>query len=168
MITAQNLILTEIQVKQILRRMAYEIYENNFEEKSIFLVGVFDKGYHLAEVIKKEIEEIVDKSKIYLVRLDINKESPLASDVKLDIGLEKLKGKAVVMVDDVLNTGRTLAHSLKALLEVDLKKVETAVLVNRSHKAFPLSAKYKGYELSTTIDEHVEVKLDKDAGVYLY
>lgn len=168
MITAQNLILEETQIKQIIRRIAFEIYENNFDEKNIVLVGVYDKGFLVAELLHKELISIVEKAKISLVRLDINKENPLAAEVKLDVESDHLKGKAIILVDDVLNTGRTMAHSLKALLDTKLKKVEIAVLVNRSHKKFPLSARYKGYELSTTIDEHVDVRLDKDAGVYLY
>lgn len=168
MIAAQNLILTEVQVNQILKRIAFEIYENNFEEKHLVLVGIYDKGYHMAEVLHKELSQIVDKASVSLVKLDINKENPLASEAKLDVEPQELKGKVIIIVDDVLNTGRTMAHSLKALLETNVKRVETAVLVNRSHKAFPLSSNYKGYELSTSIDEHVDVRLGKDAGVYLY
>lgn len=168
MIAAQNLILSEAQVTQIIRRIAFEVYENNFDEKSIVVVGIYDKGFLLAGRIVKELSEIAQGVKISLVRLDINKEKPLSSEVVLDVPAKNLKGKAVILVDDVLNTGKTLAHSLTALLEVDVKKLEVAVLVNRSHKLFPLSAKYKGYELSTTIDEHVEVKLDNQPGVYLY
>lgn len=169
MIADQNLILTETQVQQIIRRIAFEIYENNFDEKNIVLVGIYDKGYLLAEHILKELGQIVDGIMLSLVRLDIHKEDPLASDIRLDVTQDELKGKPVVLVDDVLNTGRTVAYSLKTLLDSNIKKLEMAVLVNRSHKAFPISAKYKGYELSTTIDEHVEVTLvGEKAGVYLY
>lgn len=168
MIAEQNLILTHVQVRQILRRIAFEIYENNFDEKHIVLVGIYDKGYLIAERIQEELDRIVEGTKTSLVRLDIDKEHPVSSDVKLDIAKEKLNNKAIILVDDVLNTGKTVAHSLKALLEVEVKKIETAVLVNRSHKAFPISANYKGYELSTAIDEHVDVRLGEDAGVYLY
>ncbi|MBW3546211.1 MAG: phosphoribosyltransferase [Bacteroidetes bacterium] len=165
----QNLILTEAQVKQILRRIAFEIYENNFNEKHIILVGVYDKGYLIAEMIKNQLDQVVEEGmKTTLVRLDINKENPVSSDVTLDIPHEKLKGKSIILIDDVLNTGKTVAHCLKSLLEVEIKKIETAVLVNRSHKAFPISANYKGYELSTTIDEHVDVRLGEGAGVYLF
>lgn len=168
MIKEQNLILTEVQVRQIIRRIAFEIYENNFDEGQIVLVGVYDKGYLIAEMIRKELDLIVEGMKTQLVRLNINKSNPVASEVTLDISHEELVNQAVILVDDVLNTGKTVAHSLKALLEVEIRKVETAVLVNRSHKAFPISANYKGYELSTTIDEHVDVRLGADTGVYLF
>lgn len=164
----QNLVLTETQVNQIIRRIAFEIYENNFDEKKLFLVGVYDKGYMLADMILRELEGISTGISITRVRLDIDKVNPVSSEVRLDFPIEKLKGMPIILVDDVLNTGRTVAHSLKALLEVELKKVETAVLVNRSHKTFPISANYKGYELSTSIDDHIDVQLEKKPAVYLY
>ncbi|WP_421891089.1 phosphoribosyltransferase family protein [Marinoscillum sp.] len=168
MIAAQNLILSEVQVNQIIRRIAFEIYENNFDEKSIVVVGIYDKGYFLAERIMHELSAIADGVKISLIKLEINKGKPLSSEVTLDVPSKNLKGKVIILVDDVLNTGKTMAHSMSALLEVEVKKLQIAVLVNRSHKQFPLSANYKGYELSTTIDEHVDVKLEDPVGVFLY
>lgn len=168
MISKENLILDERKVKQIIKRFAYHILENNFKEKEIVLVGVFDKGYQMAELIKNQLEQIAESAIIRIVRLDVDKSNPVASEIKLDEELKVLKKKPIVLIDDVLNSGRTMAHCLTALLEFDPKKIETVVLVDRSHKRFPLHANYKGYELSTTMDEHVEVRLDKDFGVYLY
>jgi pyrimidine operon attenuation protein/uracil phosphoribosyltransferase len=73
------------------------------------------------------------------------------------------------VVDDVLNTGRTLMHSLKPLLAIEVKKIQIAVMVDRSHRAFPVAAGYVGYSLSTTIQEHIEVVLEEGErfGVYL-
>lgn len=168
MITEQTRILTEAQVRQIIRRIAFEIYENNFDEKSIVLAGVYDKGYFIAEMIVNVLAEIAPEIKVSLVKISIDKANPLASEVELDIPIAKLKGKTIVLVDDVLNTGKTLMHSCNALMEVDVKSLQTAALVNRSHKHFPLKANYKGYELATSFDEHVEVRLDDHFGVYLY
>ena len=168
MIATQNLILSEVQVNQIIRRIAFEIYENNFDEKNIVVVGIYDKGYLLAERIVRELSAIAEGVKISMIKLEINKEKPLSSEVTLDVPSKNLKGKVIILVDDVLNTGKTMAHSMSALLEVEVKKLQIAVLVNRSHKQFPLSANYKGYELSTTIDEHVDVKLEDPVGVFLY
>ncbi len=164
----RNLILAESQIRQIIKRIAYEIYERNFHEKQLAVVGIYDKGYKLANLITDELKKINGKQKTTLVRLDVNKQKPLAEEVTLDISPDKLKGLAVILIDDVQNTGRTFAHSLKALLGVEIKKLETAVLVNRSHKMFPIMASYTGYELSTTIDEHVEVVMDKELAVYLH
>jgi len=168
MTTLERNILSESQVKQIIRRIAFEIYENNFDEKQIIIVGIYDKGYYIAQMIVKELEAIVEGVKVGLVRLNVDKNAPAASEISLDIPVKQLKNKAIVLVDDVLNTGKTMAYSLKALLEVEVKKLQVAVLVNRSHSLFPLAANFKGYELSTTLDEHVEVRLGDNAGVFLY
>lgn len=164
----QNLILTGQQVQQIIRRIAFEIYENNFEERELVIIGIHDKGYQVASMLSEQLSEIASEIKVGLVKLDINKDNPVASEVSLDVDSEELRGKSIVLVDDVLNSGKTMAYSFKAILDVEVKKLQTAVLVNRSHKRFPVLANYMGYELSTTIDEHVEVVLEADKGVFLF
>ncbi len=77
------------------------------------------------------------------------------------------KNKSIVIVDDVLNTGKTLIHSTNFFLSKDLKKIQTAVLVNRNHKIYPIKADFKGISLSTSIKEHISVIFDKNEGVYL-
>ena len=78
------------------------------------------------------------------------------------------QNQSVVLVDDVLNTGSTLIYATKNLLEVPLKQLKTAVLVNRNHKNYPIKADYKGISLSTSINEHIQVILDSESnGVYL-
>lgn len=74
----------------------------------------------------------------------------------------------MVVVDDVLNTGSTLMYAVKFLLEVPLAQLNTAVLVNRNHKKYPIKADFKGISLSTTLNEHVKVIFTgKETGVYL-
>jgi pyrimidine operon attenuation protein/uracil phosphoribosyltransferase len=93
--------------------------------------------------------------------LELDKKKPLSEDIILDIPENELDKKPIILVDDVLNTGKTMAYSLKPFLNRNLKKLETAVLVNRSHKKFPISANYQGVELSTTLSEHIVVVLEK-------
>ena len=79
-----------------------------------------------------------------------------------------LAQRSVILVDDVLNTGKTLAYSLPAFLNAPIKKLETFVLIHRNHHIFPISVDYVGYELSTTLHEYVEVALTPNRmGVYL-
>lgn len=160
-------ILSHHQVLQILKRIAFEIYENNFEEPHIAIVGICDNGYKLAEIISSELQKIAADKQIHLIRLDIDKENPADSEVNISAGEGELKNIAAVLVDDVLNTGKTTAYSLRALLDEEVKKLQIAVLVNRSHNLFPLSATYSGYEVSTTLDEHIQVSLNENPGVYL-
>ena len=157
----QTLILNEQQVLQKIKRMAYQICEHNLKEKNVVLVGIYQQGYHLAELLSKELQQVAP-FEVLLARLDLDKQKPLSGEIALDIPESTLDHKAIVLIDDVLNTGKTMAYSLKPFLNRNLKKLETAVLVNRSHKRFPISAKYQGIELSTTLSEHIVVVLDKD------
>lgn len=161
---SHNLILSQAKVDQIIKRMAYQIHENNFNNE-VVLVGVDQGGRKLADQISETLKKIKGTpSSCHTISID--KENPQVANIiienedKID-----LKDKAVILCDDVLNTGKTLAYSLARLLAQDVKKVETAVLVLRTHGEFPIYANYKGYELSTTIKEHIKVQLGE--GVFL-
>jgi pyrimidine operon attenuation protein/uracil phosphoribosyltransferase len=119
----------------------------------------------LAKLLAKEVEAIAPLE-IKLVKVSLDKLAPQQSEVTLDSDLKELKKKCIVLVDDVLNTGRTFAYGMKPFLTIEVKKIETAVLVNRSHTLFPIYPQYTGYELATTIKDHVEVNLS-DETVYL-
>lgn len=160
---SDNQILSQAKVDQIIRRIAYQIYENNMNN-DVVLVGVDSGGRTLADQINQTLTEISGKKSVcYTISLD--KDNPLKQDIEIDGEISDFKNKTVILCDDVLNSGRTLAYSLTKLLSLNVKKVETAVLVLRTHGRFPIYANYKGYELSTTIKEHVEVRLGD--GVYL-
>ena len=166
MVSERSLILDASQVKQKIRRMAYEIYEHNFKEKSIVIAGIQGQGYVLAKSLVKEIESI-SQVKAKLVKVTLDKVAPQQSEVTLDCEVKDLRKKCIILVDDVLNTGRTFAYGLKPFLDIEVKKIEIAVLVNRSHTLFPVYPQYTGYELSTTITDHVEVSLGAEVAVYL-
>jgi pyrimidine operon attenuation protein / uracil phosphoribosyltransferase len=166
MVAEKSLILDASQVKQKIRRMAYEIYEHNFKEKGIVVAGIEGQGYVLAKLLVKEIESI-SPVKAKLVKVSIDKAAPQEKEIQLDCDIKTLKRKSILLVDDVLNTGRTFAYGLKPFLEIEVKKIEIAVLVNRSHTQYPVYPQYTGYELATTIKDHVEVNLGKEAAVYL-
>lgn len=164
----EHQLLSATQTLQKIKRIAHEIYENNFREKEIIFVGTDHMGYVFAQILKKNFEEIAD-IKTTLVKISLDKKSPLQSEIALDIPVEKLAKKVIILTDDVLNTGRTLAYSLKPFLNIEVKKLQTAVVVDRGHTTFPISANYVGYSLSTTLQEHIDVILDdkKKLGVYL-
>ncbi len=165
MVVDKTLILDKRQVTQKIKRMAYEIYEHNFKEKSIVLAGIDGQGYILAKLLAKEVEGI-SPLEIKLVKVSLDKLAPQQSEVRLDCELKDLKKKCIILVDDVLNTGRTFAYGMKPFLMIEVKKIETAVLVNRSHTLFPIYPQYTGYELATTLKDHVEVNLAEET-VYL-
>jgi pyrimidine operon attenuation protein/uracil phosphoribosyltransferase len=165
-VSEKSLVLTGNQVIQKIRRIAYEIYENNFSEKSIVLAGIDGQGYALAKIIEKELKSISPLA-VVIVKVSLDKLAPVQSEVTIDVTTKEIKRKCIILIDDVLNTGRTLAYALKPFTSVEIKKIEVAVLVNRSHTLFPIVPTYSGYELATTLTDHVEVKLGKDASVYL-
>jgi pyrimidine operon attenuation protein/uracil phosphoribosyltransferase len=165
MVSDKTLILDSRQVKQKIKRMAYEIYEHNFKEKGIVIAGIDGQGYILASLLAKEVSNI-SPLEINLVKVSLDKLAPQQSEVTVDADLKDLKKKCIIVVDDVLNTGRTFAYGMKPFLTIEVKKIETAVLVKRSHTLFPIYPQYTGYELATTIKDHVEVNL-KDETVYL-
>ena len=162
-------ILTATQTRQKIRRLAFEIYEENFEEKTIILAGIEGMGMILTHQLAKELQEISPLEIIQIcVRLD--KLQPTQSEVILDCEPSVFENQSIVLIDDVLNTGRTLAYSLRPFLKVRVKDLHTAVLIDRGHHSFPIAADFAGLRLSTTLQERIEVVLDneKKYGVYLH
>ena len=133
----------------------------------LYIAGI-PSGYKFAALLVKELKKI-SPFEIKLLKIEFGKGKPSEETIKVDCDPKELKGSVLLLVDDVLHTGRTFLHSLRPFLDVDIKKIETVVLVNRSHKLFPISSDYTGYELSTTLNDHIEVALDSgNFGVYLY
>jgi len=150
-----------------LKRIAYQIYENNNEEdNSLIIVGVEKNGKILANKVFNILKSISNFD-LTLMSIEINKKNPTK---KMFISIDKKKclNKNIIIVDDVLNTGRTLIYAVKYFLEIPVKKIQTAVIINRNHKKFPIKADFKGISLSTSIKEHVDVILEgSKKGIYL-
>ena len=163
-IESSKRILKSIDINNTVKRIAYQIHETNLEEKSIIVAGIYKNGLTLANRIIKELKKI-SLAKIELVEIKIDKNNPLK---EIKISENKMFGKdSVIVVDDVLNTGKTLIHAVNYFLSKRTKRIQTAVLVNRNHKTYPIKADFKGISLSTSIKEHVDVVFDENEGVYL-
>ncbi len=150
-----SIILTNEQIQNKTRRIAYQIYESNSNEKEIILAGINGNGYIFAQNLAKILSEISDL-KVVLCEVKIDKNNP-RNTITTNIASANYKNKSVVLVDDVLNSGSTLIYGIKYFLEVPLKKFKTAVLINRNHKKYPVKADFKGISLSTSMHEHVDV-----------
>lgn len=148
-------ILDHIQIEQKLRRMAYQIFEHHQDEKELVIVAVERKGRLLAERILPLIQEVAD-FKITQANLKIDKRQPLDTP-QLDTDGAVLEGKAVVLIDDVLNSGRTLMYAACHILRWPVAKLSTVVLVDRKHRKFPIKADFVGLSLSTTLQNHIDV-----------
>jgi pyrimidine operon attenuation protein/uracil phosphoribosyltransferase len=159
-------ILDQAQIKQKIDRIAYQILEDCFDEKEIIIAGIASRGYVFAQKLEKVLSKI-SKIKCTLVEITLDKDSNnlVAST---NIPVSKCKNKTIILVDDVLNSGRTLLYGLSVFLNIPTKKIRTAVLVDRSHKLFPISTDYAGYTISTVSQEHISVVFDKNKeAVYL-
>lgn len=151
----QNIILTQQQIQQITKRIAYQIYETFVDETEIVIAGIANSGYIFAQKISDEVSRISDIN-VVLGKVEVNKQNPL-QEIKTDLAKEAYENKAIVLVDDVMNSGATLVYGVKYFLEVPLKKFKTAVLIDRSHKKYPVKADFKGISLSTSSLEHIQV-----------
>lgn len=163
---SENLIFDEKKIRYCTKRIAYQIFESNIDNKEIFLVGISDNGTFFAKEIEKVLLNIAPLE-IKTLKLKMDKKKP-GNEISLDFKIKDLENKSIVIVDDVLNTGLVLAHALKFLLNVHFKQIKIAVLVNREHNKFPIKADFKGISLSTSVNETVEVNLrGKQKGIFL-
>ncbi len=154
----QVLVLDKNQIEQKINRMAYQILEDSIDEKEIVLAGIWERGYKLALKLQKVLSEI-STLKITLLKIEVERQSSKLIS-KTDLQESVWKNKVIILVDDVLNSGKTLAYGLGVFLNTPHKKIRTAVLVDRSHKIFPVATDFVGLELSTILKEHVDVIID--------
>jgi pyrimidine operon attenuation protein / uracil phosphoribosyltransferase len=159
------LVLNKQQIQQKISRMAYQIWEDNLDESEIVIAGIAHMGYVIGERLKAELERI-SGIKVTIMKINLDKDISHLN-ASTDIPIESCKDKVVVIVDDVLNSGRTVAYGLGVFLNIPLKKLRTAVLVDRSHRTFPVSSDFTGLDLATVLKEHVDVVLGEEDAVYL-
>jgi len=162
---AKNIILNHQQIVHRIKRIAYQIYETNVDETELIIAGVFKNGYIFAQKLQEELHKISD-IKVQLCKITLDKKNPL-NTVETDIDIKDFKDKAVVVADDVLNTGTTLMYAVQHLLDIPLKRLKTTVLVNRNHKKYPIKADFKGVSLSTSLHNMIEVHFENENVVYL-
>jgi len=162
------LILNQQQIQQKIDRIAYQILEDNYDEDEIVIAGILPRGNHIAARLKKILDEIAP-FKSRLISIEVDKQSS-SLKANIDFEVNECIDKAVILVDDVLNTGKTLAYGFGVFIDVRLKKLRTAVLVDRNHKNFPMTTDYAGIALSTVLKDRVDVYLTENGledAVYL-
>ncbi len=159
-------ILTGAHAAMKLRRLAYEILENNPGEQELLLAGIKGCGLVVARQLQSILSEISTVS-VRLISIDINKDHPGAVELSESVVMD---GKVVILIDDVANSGRTLLYALRPFLDCHPRKIQTLVLVERSHKAYPIHPDFVGLRLATTMQDHVRVEVDGDliTGAYIH
>ncbi|MER3463887.1 MAG: phosphoribosyltransferase [Chitinophagaceae bacterium] len=163
--TATNTILSAEMVGRKLRRIALEIAENNEAETALILAGINGNGEVVVKCIQQELNKILPIS-VDIATIKLNKKDPLEVSVEPKIDFNN---KIIIIVDDVANSGKTMAYALKPFLSFKPKKIQALVLVERSHKLFPVQADYVGLTIATTLQEYISVEVsgDKILGAYL-
>lgn len=159
-------ILTSTQIQQKLDRITYQIAEDCFEEKMIYIIGIHGNGYKLAKIISQKIQQI-NQHEVKLVELFIDKKDPLKKEITMNIPNEEITDKCIILVDDVVNSGKTMQYALTKILEQSTKFIKTVALVDRKHRNFPIRCDFVGLTLSTTLQEHVEVEIGDTMSAYL-
>lgn len=160
-------ILSHQKIQQKITRLGYEVLENCFEEPTIYLGGICGNGIVLAEKLKKVIQQESDQN-VVLFEIKVNKDEPWKDPIQLSIPQADLKHGYIILVDDVLNSGKTMQYSLVKILEEPTKAIKTVALVDRTHRRYPIKADFVGLSLSTTLKERVEINLnDTNSEAYL-
>lgn len=165
-IAARNCILTADIINRKIRRMALQVAESNTEEKSFIVAGIAGNGAVLAQKLVKELKA-VSPMEIQLLTIRINKKEPAHASVD---GATDFSNKVILVVDDVANSGRTMLYALKPFLTFLPKKIQTLVLVERSHKLFAVQPDYVGLSVATTLQEHITVETEGEeiTGAWLH
>jgi pyrimidine operon attenuation protein/uracil phosphoribosyltransferase len=149
-----------------IRRISHEIIERNGDLSSLVLLGIKNNGVPLAKMIQENIENF-EKIKIPTYDLDI---SGYRDDKKVDsfeILDVNLTSKTVIIVDDVLFTGRTVRASMDAIIDLGRpNKIQLAVLIDRGHRELPIRADYVGKNVPTNITERIKVQFGK--GIFIF
>jgi len=161
----KNYILSADIAEKKLKRMAYEILENNIGENHVILAGIQHNGYVIAQKLLELLKSISDIS-FELISVSMDKKHP--SEINIESAPD-FNDKVVILVDDVTNSGKTLMYALKPFLQQYPKKIQILVMVERSHKKYPVQPDYVGISLTSTLLEHiyVEVEGDRITGAYL-
>ncbi len=166
---SRTIILSQPEITAKLKRIAFEIYEQNFGEEEVILIGLEQRGGYLAEKTRTLLSSVAPFSvHIYPSVVDREKTSGMMNMIPLG-GLPDLSGKPVIVIDDVLYSGRTLLSVVAQLLPLSPKKIQTMVLIDRGHRQMPVSPDYVGMELATTLQQHVyfEIQANGEALAYL-
>lgn len=158
-------ILDKETTSRKLKRLAYEIAERNYDEQQMFFAGIRQSGLTVAKLLAEQVMEI-SNIHVELVEVTLDKKYPVEVFFDREIGFNN---QSILIIDDVANSGKTMLYALKPFLSFQPKKIQTLVLVERTHKTFPIQPDYVGLSVATTLEEHIYVEQQGDeiTGAYL-
>jgi pyrimidine operon attenuation protein/uracil phosphoribosyltransferase len=162
----RTIVLNHEQIALILERFAHQIYEQHHKEKELVLLGIGGRGEKVASRIHGHLKKISDQT-LKLEKIELDKSKPLEKTIELSLSASELSNKVIILIDDVLNSGKTMIHAVKSILDAKVRSISTVVVVDRIHRDFPIRADIVGMTLSTTLQERVELELGKKDYAYL-
>jgi pyrimidine operon attenuation protein / uracil phosphoribosyltransferase len=165
----KKLILDTSKIEKKILRIAYQIAESVCEETEVHFVCIATKGSAFGKHLQKDLSTILPNLTIHIHSMQLDKTDPLASEILLSTDISSFENKTIFLLDDVVNTGKTMFYALTPFMNIKPKSIQTAVLVDREHKDFPILSNFIGLSLSTTLLEHIQVEIENNeiVGVYL-
>jgi pyrimidine operon attenuation protein/uracil phosphoribosyltransferase len=141
-----------------IHRMAWQILEHHTDTPELIIAGIKGSGAVVARMLAAELRTISDIA-VLETEISLDKQHPDLEHISINSDPSSLQNIPAIVVDDVLNSGRTLSYAIMPFLKAGCPTVRTAVLVNRNHHHFPVAANYSGLSLATTLQEHIEVSV---------
>nr|WP_208459802.1 bifunctional pyr operon transcriptional regulator/uracil phosphoribosyltransferase PyrR [Clostridium botulinum] len=169
-VNLKAIIMDEVKIKRSITRISHEIIEKNKGGQDVVLVGIKRRGVPIAKRIAENIKNFEDIDipvgilDISLYRDDLSElsEDPIVKNNKLDVDI---KGKKIILVDDVIYTGRTVRAAIQAIFDNGRPgKIQLAVLVDRGHRDLPVRPDYVGKNIPTSLSENILVELNEIDG----
>ena len=160
-VKSNTVVLSKEKVLQKINRLIHQVHENVYDEKEIVIAGIEGYGYVIAERIAKELKA-VSGINIILAKILMDKDEPLSRPIQLEgVTPQQYAKKIVIVVDDVINSGKTIIYAVNHFLDQPVKRIQVLVLVDRDHTRYPVKADYVGLSISTTLQEHIRVSMEK-------
>ena len=168
---AEKIIMTPEDIRRTLARIAHEIVERNKSTEHLMLVGMHTRGVPLAKRLAANIEDF-ERSRIPIGALDISLYRDDISSLELQPVVQhtdipvNVDGKSIVLVDDVLYTGRSIRAAMDALIDLGRPRtIQLVVLIDRGHREMPIRADYVGKNIPSARDEEIKVRLVETDGI---
>lgn len=158
-IHSMQIVLNKTQIDQKIMRLAHQVLENSSDEQTVYLAGICGNGIRIAREIARILTPQTDQE-IHVFEISLDKDHPLEHAITMDMDAAKLKNGFIVLIDDVINSGKTMQYALVKLLEHPVKAIKTVALVDRRHRRYPVKCDYVGITLSTTLKNRVEINFD--------
>lgn len=168
MLVEKTQIMDQKAMSRAITRISFEIIERNKGAGNLYIIGIMTRGAELAQRVAKKISEL-EKSSVQVGYLDVtayrdDKRTGTPGEDKTDLPFP-IEGKQIILVDDVIYTGRTVRAAMDAILQRGrARSIQLAALIDRGHRELPIRADYVGKNLPTSRDEFVKVMVAERDG----